>query len=322
MWRVRHSRRACKKNTPSSSQNLATREWYQDYLRFVQLKGLRERSVETYLGWACQLAAHPPGTPLPDREPRQVLDFLIHLQADRKLSGSTLNQAVCALRTFYRDHLGETWDIWAKIRIQRIEPLPHVLTREEVAKLLGTFRDGRYRAYFTLVYQCGLRLSEALHVRPKDIDGARLVLRVTHTKGGKPREVPISPELLVRLRRFWAWHRNPDWLFPAPGRGWKSSGIPLRQALRDSRKPMTDSSAWAAMNLARAECGLTQQHDKVCTHTLRHSYATHMLDAGTSLRQISAYLGHTTLKPTLVYLHLTEISETKARDALRTLPGV
>ena len=82
------------------------------------------------------------------------------------------------------------------------------------------------------------------------------------------------------------------------------------------------SSVWAAINVARAECGLTKKHDKLCTHTLRHSYATHMLDAGTSLRQISAYLGHASLKPTLVYLHLTEISETKARDALRTLPGV
>ena len=251
-----------------------------------------------------------------------MLDFLIHLQDGRKLKANTLNQAVCALRTFYRDHLGKTWKIWAKIKIQRIEPLPHVLTREEVAKLLRTFRDGRYRAYFTLVYQCGLRLSEALHVRPKDIDGERLVLRVNHTKGGKPREVPISPELLVRLRRFWAWHRNPDWLFPAPGRGWKGSGTPLKQALHDSRSPMTHSSVWAAIKVARAECGLSKKHDKICTHTLRHSYATHMLDAGTSLRQISAYLGHTTLKPTLVYLHLTEISETKARDALRTLPGV
>jgi len=85
---------------------------------------------------------------------------------------------------------------------------------------------------------------------------------------------------------------------------------------------MSDSSAWVAMNLARVECGLTKKHDKISTHTLRHSYATHMLDAGTSLRQISAYLGHSSLKPTLVYLHLTEISETKARDALATLPGV
>jgi len=278
--------------------------------------------VKTYLGWVSQLAGHYPGLDLPDLGSREVLDFLLHLQAERKLSGSTLNQAVCALRTLYRDHLGKPWKIWAKIKIQREEPLPHVLVREDVARLLRTFRDGRYRAYFTLVYQCGLRMSEALHIRPRDIDSKRMVLRVTHTKGGKPREVPISPELIARLRLLWAWHRNPDWLFPAPGRGWKGSGISLQQTLHDSRKPMTDSSVWAAFKVAKHECGLMKRHEKLCIHTLRHSYATHMLDAGTSLRQISAYLGHSSLKPTLVYLHLTEISEQKARVALATLPGV
>jgi len=307
----------CKKNN-----TLASTPWYQDYSRYVQLKGLRERSVKSYLGWAGQLAEHYPDHQLPDLDSRQVLDFLLHLQSGRKLAPATLNQAVCALRTFYRDHLDKNWKIWAKIKIQREEPLPHVLTREEIAKLLGTFRDGRYRAYFTLVYQCGLRMSEALHLRPKDIDGKRHVIRVHHTKGGKPREVPISPALLTRLRTFWKWHRNPDWLFPGPGRGWKSSGISMRQALHDSRHPMTKASVWVAIKVAKYESGLMGHHEKVCIHTLRHSYATHMLEAGTSVRQVAAYLGHTTLKPTMVYLHLTEVSEQKARAALATLPGV
>lgn len=222
------------------------------------------------MGWASQLAEHYPDQPLPELDSRQVLDFLLHLQNERKLAAATINQAVCALRTFYRDHLGKSWKIWAKIKIKREEPLPHILTREEVAKLLGTFRDGRYRAYFTLVYQCGLRMSEALHIRPKDIDGKRLVLRVLHTKGGKPREVPISPELLERLRTFWKWHRNPNWLFPGPGRGWKSSGISLRQVLGDSRKPMSKASVWVAIKCAKHECGLMKHHEKVCIHTLRH----------------------------------------------------
>jgi len=307
----------CKKNDPLTSQ-----PWYQDYRRFVQLKGLRERSVKTYLGWVAQLAEHHPDEKLPNLSSRQVLDFLLHLQADRKLAGSTLNQAVCALRTFYRDHLGKRWKIWAKIKIQREEPLPHVLSRGEVSKLLGTFHDGRYRAYFTVVYQCGLRMSEALHIRPKDIDSERYILRVTHTKGGKIREVPISPALIARLRRYWMWHQNPDWLFPGPGRGWKSSGISLRQALHDSRHPMTKASVWTAIKISKYESGLMKQHEKICIHTLRHSYATHMLEAGTSVRQVAAYLGHTTLKPTMVYLHLTEVSEAKARAALTTLPGV
>lgn len=278
--------------------------------------------MKSYLGWAGQLAEYYPDTALPDLDSRQVLDFLLHLQNERKLAAATLNQAVCAVRTFYRDHLRKNWKIWAKIKIQREDPLPHILTRAEISKLLGTFRDGRYRAYFTLVYHCGLRMSEALHIRPKDIDGKRHVLRVYHTKGGKPREVPISPALLARLRTFWKWHRNSDWLFPGPGRGWNSSGKSLQQALHDSRKPMTKASVWTAIKVAKYESGLMKHHEKICIHTLRHSYATHMLEAGTSVRQVAAYLGHTTLKPTMVYLHLTEVSEEKARAALATLPGV
>ena len=296
--------------------------WYQDYTAFVQLKGLSKRSIKTYLGWAGQLADHYPEAALPDLDSRQVLGFLSHLQTVRGLSGSSLNQAVCALRTFYRDHLGKSWKIWAKIRIHREEPLPHILVREDVALLLGTFRDNRYRAYFTLVYHCGLRMSEALNIHPKDIDSKRNILRVRHTKGGKPREVPLSPALIDRLRLFWKWHRNPDWLFPAPGRSWNSPGSTLKSALHHAAKPMSASCVQAAMRIAKHECGLMKRHEKVCIHTLRHSYATHMLEAGTSVRQVAAYLGHTTLKPTMVYLHLTEISEEKARAALATLPGV
>jgi integrase len=249
----------------------------------------------------------------------KILDFVLHLQEDRKLEGSTINQAVCALRTLYRDHLDLKWDIWGKIQYRRNESLPDVLTREEVALLLGTFRDGRYRAFLTVVYQCGLRLSEALHIKPKDIDGNRLVIRVVKGKGNKDRDVPITPELHQRLRRFWAWHRNPEWLFPGPGSGWNCSATPLREALGRSRNHMTKASIWNAINVVTAECGLSKIHHEISTHTLRHSYATHMLEAGTSVRQLSAYLGHSSLKPTMVYLHLTALSEETARAALATL---
>lgn len=239
---------------------------------------------------------------------------------DRKLKASTINQAICALRALYRDHLGRKWKVWKKISLHRTEPLPHVLTREEVALLLDTFREGRYRAYFTVVYQCGLRMSEALRIKPRHIDGKRRVIRIVEGKGGKQREVPISSELLERLRAFWKGHRNPDWLFPGVGRGWKSSGKSLREAMYEARHHMTKGSVWAAIKVAKAECGLSRRHEKLCIHTLRHSYATHMLEGGASVRQVAAYLGHSSLKPVLVYLHLTEISEQSARTALATLP--
>ncbi len=275
----------------------------------------------TYLGWVRQLAEHYPERSIHRIGKTKVLDFLLHLQSERKLAPSTLNQAVCALRTFYRDHLGRDWDIWKKIRIRRVEPLPHVLTRQEVDRLLRVFRDGRYRAYFTVVYQCGLRMSEALAIKPRHIDAGRLIIRIVEGKGGKQREVPITPELLGRLRMFWKSHRNPEWLFPGTGRGWKSSGKTLREALRQADHPMTKASVWTAIRIAKAECGLSKTHEKLTIHTLRHSYATHMLEGGTSVRQVAAYLGHSSLKPVMVYLHLTEISEEKARIALRSLAG-
>lgn len=249
----------------------------------------------------------------------RVLDFLVHLQDERKLRPSTLNQAVCALRTLYRDHLGLDWDIWKKIHIKRDEPLPHVLTRAEVSHLLRTFRDGRYRAYCTVVYQCGLRLNEGLHIKPKHVNGKRLVIYIAETKNRKAREVPITPQLHRRLRKFWAAHRNDEWLFPGVGRGWKGSGLTRREAMHRCPDPMSEASVWQAIKVAVAESGLSKKHEHISTHTLRHSYGTHMLEGGASVRQVAAYLGHSSLKEVIRYLHLTEISEQNGRTALATL---
>lgn len=265
------------------------------------------------------MARFYPNRSLPELKKTAILDFLIHLQEDRKLQPSTVNQALNAIRTLYRDHLGHNWDIWKKIKIKRVEALPHVITREEVALLLRTFRDERYLAYFTVVYQCGMRLSEALALKPKHIDGKRLIIRIVDGKGGKQREVPITAELHRYLQHFWKTHRNQEWLFPGATRGWKSPGILLHEVLRESDHPMTKASIWQALKVAKAECGLHRHHEKLSVHTLRHSYATHMLEAGASVRQVAAYLGHSSLKQIMVYLHLTEVSETKGREALLSL---
>ena len=256
---------------------------------------------------------------VPDLTRQQVLEFLLFLYNERQLAASTVNQAIHSLRTYYQEHLGLKWRIWNKVKLKRVEPLPHVLTRSEVDLLLRSFRDGRYRAFFTVMYQCGLRLTETINIKPKDIDGKRLVIRIRVTKGGEERDVPITPELLQRLRAFWKWHRNPDWLFPAPGRGWIQVGQTLQQALECARQPMGSAAINAALKQTKYECGLMKKHEKVSCHTLRHSFATHMLEGGCSVRQVSAYLGHKSLKPTLVYLHLTEVSETAGRIALTTL---
>lgn len=162
-------------------------------------------------------------------------------------------------------------------------------------------------------------MSEALAIKPKHISGERLVILIPKAKGKKAREVPISPRLHARLRVFWASHRNPEWLFPGTGRGWKSSGRTLREAMRQSDHAMTKTSIWQAIKVAKAECGLDRKHERLTVHTLRHSFATHMLEGGASVIQVAAYLGHSSLKPVMVYLHLTEISEQSGRKALETL---
>ncbi|MFC7338635.1 tyrosine-type recombinase/integrase [Haloferula chungangensis] len=309
----------------NAHKRLASATWYQEFNRFVDLKGLAKRTRQTYLGWVHQLADHYPKSDLPELPPESVLDFLIHIQDERKLRPSTVNQAVCSLRTLYRDHLGIDWDIWKKIQIKFDEPLPHVLTREEVLRLLQTFRCPRFKTFFTLVYQCGLRLNEALHIKPKHINGERLVILIpeTHSKSRKAREVPITPRLLKRLRTFWLSHRNREWLFPGMGRGWKSSGLSVEQAMHRSTKSMSESSVWQAIAVAVAECGLSKTHVHISTHTLRHSFATHMLEGNASIIQVASYLGHSSLKDTIRYLHVTEISDQKGREALDTLvdPG-
>lgn len=307
------------KKTRYSNSAVTSQQWYQDFVRAVHLKNLGDKTKLDYLRWIRQLDSHYPDIATPRIGPAKVLDFLVHLQQERGLGGSCVNQALCAIRLFYRDHLDRDWDIWKKIKIHRSEPLPHVLSRKEVALLLRTFRDGRYRAYFTVVYQCGLRLSEALRIKPKHINGERLVIRIVNGKGRKSREVPITPELYRRLRLYWKSHRNQEWLFPGVGRGWNQKGYSLREALGCHSKPMSKSGVWAALKLAKIECGLDKKHEILRVHTLRHSYATHMLEGGASVRQVAAYLGHSSLKPVLVYLHLTEISEEKARIALETL---
>ncbi len=199
-----------------------------------------------------------------------------------------------------------------------------MLSRDEVARFLGAVRVGRFRAMFTLMYHCGLRLGEVIRLKPGHIDGSRRVLRVVGGKGAKDREIPISDALLGRLRAFWKAHRNPEWMFPAPGRGWMTTGGTLAQALHRSENHLSDSAVQAAMRATVLSLGWDKRHGKrpVTCHTLRHCFATHLLDAGVSIRLVSQYLGHSSLKPTLVYLHLTEASESAAREVIAKFPGL
>lgn len=313
--------KSARKNSTSA---LASLEWYQDYLRHVELRNIAPRTRVSYLAWVRRLHEAFPRRNITAMAEGEVLDFLIALRNDRGLKDSTINQAVCAIRSFFRDHLGRDWKAWSKIKIRREEQLPNVLSRAEVERFLSSVRSGRFRAMFTLMYHCGLRLGEVIQLKPGHIDGSRRVLRVVGGKGLKDREIPLSDALLARLRTFWKQHRNPEWMFPAPGRGWMTTGTTLASALRRSEKHLSDGAVQAAMRATVLSLGWNQRHGKrpVTCHTLRHCFATHLLDGGVSVRLVSQYLGHSSLKPTLVYLHLTEVSESTAREVIAKFPGL
>jgi integrase/recombinase XerD len=229
-----------------------------------------------------------------------------------------MRTAVAAMRAFFGLHLGRDWRLFDLVRAPSEHKLPTVLTREEVARLFDVVREPRFRTLFRLIYCCGLRLGEALSLEVGDLrDPTRVHLR--QTKGNKERYVPLPPAMLAELRAFWRTHRNPRWLFPSVGRGWREKPE-SRARLAIVDEPMGDGSVQHCMRLARADAGLPRT---TVVHTLRHSYATHMLEEGVSIRLISAYLGHSSLETTLIYTHLTAVNEASARAAIaRLLPPI
>ena len=275
----------------------------------LQLAGLSERTQEAYLRAVRQLADHF-HTP-PDRlsEP-QLRDYLLHLKNDRKLASSSLIVACCGIKFFYSHTAPRDWPTLDKLRVRRDKTLPDVLSVEEVRRLIDAVRTPHNRAYFWTVYSLGLRLGEGLHLQVRDIDGGRMMVHVHRGKGAKDRYVPLPSSTLKVLRDYWVTHRHPVWLFPATGRD--------HQQAASAEGPMQRSSVQGALRRVVRELEFRKT---VSIHTLRHSYATHLLEAGVNLRLIQQYLGHGSLQTTMVYLHLTNVSHEQAFARIEALMG-
>ena len=225
--------------------------------------------------------------------------------------------AKAALQLFFREGLGHRdWKVFAELVIRRNVPLPLVLSREEVRRTLDGLREERFRVCLRLIYHCGLRVGEAVRIKVTDIESSALRLQIREGKGGKDRCVPLTARMIAGLRAFWKTHRNPVWLFPSPGRAWRERKEDRNAVLGRATTCMSVSAVQNAFRLARAQSGI---HPKACVHTLRHCYATHLLEEGVSLRLISQYLGHASLDVTVIYTHLTATNEGQARAALDRL---
>lgn len=273
----------------------------------LQLAGLSEGTQDVYLRAVRRLAVHFP-TPPDVLNEAQVCDYLLHLKNDRKFASSSLGIAYSAIKFFYSHTAPRDWPTLQRIRVQKEKRLPDVLSIDEVRELIGAVRKLRYRTYFSTVYSLGLRRNEGLHLQVPDIDSARMLVHVHRGKGAKDRFVPLPARTLTLLREYWVTHRNPVWLFP-------DIGSDPRQAVSSDR-PMSKDGVQHAMQRVVHQLGWRKA---VSIHTLRHSYATHLLEAGVNLRLIQQYLGHSSLQTTMVYLHLTTVSQEQAIAVINKL---
>jgi len=245
----------------------------------------------------------------------QLRDYILHVKTKKHWKPKTIRQAAAGAKVFFMELLGHPeWQIFSQIRAKDQEELPAVLTRKQVIELLRHIRLRRYRIPIKLIYCCGLRLSECLSLTIHDIEADEGKLLIRDGKGRKDRMVPIAQAMIEDLRRYWKVHRHPLLLFPNVSRG---SCQPDQVAVRmhNAPSPMPVSSLQRLMVGARKELRIP-----VCTvHTLRHSFATHLVEAGASLHTVKELLGHANINTTMIYLHLTHRSEQDSRALVESL---
>lgn len=242
----------------------------------------------------------------------QLRDYFLHVKLKKHWKPKSLRLTRAATRLFFVDLLGHPdWAVFSQLRVTDHDTLPAVLTRSQVRDLIAHVRLRRYRTPLKLIYACGLRLSECLALTIHDIHGPENQLLVRDSKGHQDRVVPLPTALWRELQDYWRFHRHPLLLFPNAGRG-DNAHEDLARRMHDATGPMPCCSLQRLVIVARRELNLPD----ASIHSLRHSFATHLLEAGAHLHTIQKLLGHKQITSTMVYLHVTHQT---TRDALRLM---
>lgn len=276
--------------------------WHERMSEDMRLRDFRPKTQDAYRRAVRQFLAYAKKEPAALVE-SDVRAYLVHLRDERMLSGSTRNIAVHGLRFFFTHTFPQGWPVFELVRVKIAQKLPAVLSREETHRVLHAVREPTRRAALVTIYALGLRLGEALRLEASDIDSDRLMVWVRDAKGAKDRVVPLPRPLLHRLRKYWREER-------------RRSTTPLvfvGDAAGDSVHPTTLQKTFGAV---LEEQGIDK---RASIHTLRHSYATHLLEAGITLKTIQKILGHRSLKTTSVYLHVTHENDERLLATLDRL---
>lgn len=266
----------------------------------MKLRNMSQKTIDAYtyhVGRFAQFLGNSPEHATPE----DVRSFQLHLIEVRKVGWSSFNQAVCGLRFLFRTTYPRNWAVSMVPFGRKPKTLPAVLSGEEVASLLSCVKSIKHRTFLLTLYAAGLRLSEAAALTIADIDSQRMQLRVTSGKGAKERLVPLSPRLLEALRQYWREVRSPKYLFP---------GKNFEVSLSPTTIQKTCKAAVQKAGIRKA----------VTPHTLRHSYATGLLEAGVDLLAISRLLGHRSFSTTMIYLHVRRTHLGAAPSPIDWLP--
>jgi len=270
--------------------------------RDLQIRGYSDNTVKQYVYCVRNLVKHfmrPPDKLTID----DINDFQLHLTKEREVAWGTFNVYVFAMRTFFLGTLKKDWEITAIPYQKTGRKLPVVFNGEELQALFESVSNIKHRAILMNTYSAGLRISETLSLKVNDIDSQRMMIRVDQGKGRKDRYVPLSERLLPVLRQYWKAVRPRDWLYPGQ--------FPDR--------PLTRDSVGQVFRKAKKSAGITKN---VTVHSMRHSFATHLLEGGTDIRTIQRLLGHRCLSSTQIYTHVAKNYVNQAGSPLDHLDGL
>lgn len=270
----------------------------------LQLHGYVENTQRAYLQAVSQLAAYYHKSPDEINE-EELRQYFLYLVNEKKVARSTYGLAISGIKFFYQYTLNREWPTFKLLKAPREKKLPIVLSQDEVRRILDSLYRFKHRACLSTIYGCGLRVGEALRLEVPDIDSERMLLHVRRGKGSKDRYVPLPREALSLLRQHWSIHRHSRLIFPSQ-----------KETNNGHKSCLSRSSVLEGLKKATKACEIQKA---VTTRTLRHSYATHLLENGVSLRVIQAYLGHSSIASTMIYTHLTKPIEERV---IKTINGL
>jgi site-specific recombinase XerD len=259
-------------------------------LEELQRRNYSQPTVNSYLKIVATFAKHFGRSP-DQLGPEQIRTYQVYLLNERKLGVRTVGHCTAALRFFFCKTLKRAYPIEEVPYPKAPRRLPIILTREEVLRLIDSASNLFHRAMLITLYSTGMRRAELCRLKVEDIDSTRMLIHIRQGKGGKDRDVPLSPKTLETLREYWRWMKPKTYLFPGTVNGSRAD------------KPITPKVLWEACREAAQRAGITKA---VRPHLLRHSFATHLVEGGADLPTVQALLGHADLKPTSIYLHLSE----------------